>query len=79
VAGLHGEALVVRVCARPVGGAANRELTKVLAQALAVRPTAVTLVSGKQGRHKRVHVDGVDVATALDRLRPFVDKAEAAD
>ncbi len=79
VAGVYGEALKVQVRARPVGGAANRELVGVLAEALAVRPAAVSVETGAAGRHKRVVVTGVDVATALVRLGPFVDKGGGPD
>jgi len=79
VAGLHGEAIKVQLRARPVAGAANRELVTVLAEALAVRPAAVSVVSGPRGREKRVRVDGIDAATAVARLAPFVDKATGAD
>jgi uncharacterized protein (TIGR00251 family) len=79
VAGVHGDALKVQLRARPIEGAANRELVRVLAAALAVRPGAVTLVAGARGRAKRVRVDGIDVATATARLGSFVDKAGGAD
>jgi uncharacterized protein len=74
VAGLHGEALRIRVRARPRDGAANRELVAVLARALAVPAAAVAVASGASGREKRVRVDGLDVATAAARLGVFVDK-----
>lgn len=38
LAGLHGNALRVRVSAPPEGGAANRELVRLLAGLLGVRP-----------------------------------------
>jgi uncharacterized protein (TIGR00251 family) len=79
VAGVHGDALKLQLRARPIGGAANRELAAVLADALAVRPAAVAVVSGLHGRAKRVQVEGIDVATALARLGPFVDKGGGAD
>jgi uncharacterized protein (TIGR00251 family) len=79
VAGLHGDAVKVQLRARAVEGAANRALVDVLAEALAVRPAAIAVVSGLHGRAKRVRVDGVDVPTVLGRLGPFVDKAGVAD
>ena len=79
VRGLHGAALKVQVRSRPVDGAANRELVAVVADALSVRVAAVSVVSGAHGREKRLRVEGIDVATAVARLGPFVDKAEAAD
>ena len=79
IVGLHGDALKVQVHARPIGGAANRALVAVLAEALAVRPARVTLVGGAHGREKRVAVDDLDVAAAWARLAPFVDKGESPD
>ena len=79
IAGRHGEALKVQVRARPVEGAANRELLTVLADALAVRSAVLTLESGHHGRAKRVHVAGLDVETAALRLARFVDKPGGSD
>lgn len=70
VAGFHGEALRVRVTARPVEGAANRELLAVLAAALGVRPSALSLEGGAHGREKRVRVQGLGVETVRARLAP---------
>jgi len=68
VAGFHGDSLHVRVKARPVGGAANRELAQVLADALGVRPAAVSIGTGAHGREKRVLVRGVALGTVRGRL-----------
>lgn len=79
IAGLHGDALKVQVRARPVGGAANREILAVLAEALAVRPAALSLAGGESGRAKRIRVAGIDPATARARLAAFVDTGKAGD
>ena len=68
VVGFHGAALRVRVRARPVGGAANRELLAVLAAALGVRPAALSLEAGERGREKRVRVRGVATDVVRRRL-----------
>lgn len=70
VVGFHGEALRVRVTARPVEGAANRELLRVLAAALGVRPSALTLEAGAHGREKLVRVEGLAPETVRARLTP---------
>lgn len=81
VTGVHGGALGIRLAARPVEGAANEELLRVLADALGVSRSAVTLRSGTHARTKRLHVAGLDAATARTRLEPLlsIDKAKGRD
>jgi uncharacterized protein (TIGR00251 family) len=70
---LSGEregALVVRLAAPPVEGAANEALARFLGKALGVAPSAVRVVSGASGRNKLVSVAGVDAAAARERLLP---------
>lgn len=62
--GLRGGALLVRLHAAPVGGAANAELIDVLAAALDVPRRAITIVGGERSRQKRVRISGIDAATA---------------
>ena len=69
--GLSGEregALVVRLTAPPVEGAANEALSRLLGKTLGVAPSAVRVVSGAAGRNKLVSVAGLDAATARARL-----------
>ena len=68
---LSGEregALVVRLTAPPVEGAANEALVLFLGKTLGVAPSAVRVVSGATGRNKVVRVSGLDEATARERL-----------
>jgi uncharacterized protein len=58
IAGLRGGALLVRLAAAPVDGAANAELIEVLSAALGVPRRAVTIRSGLQSRTKRVEIVG---------------------
>jgi uncharacterized protein (TIGR00251 family) len=57
VAGVHGDALKVRLAARPVEGQANAELVRFLADAFDVPRRNVTLVHGASSRRKRVRID----------------------
>ena len=66
--GTRDEALLVRVKAAPVEGAANDELIETIARALDVPKRSVTIASGARGRLKRVQVSGIDAATAARRL-----------
>jgi uncharacterized protein (TIGR00251 family) len=70
LAGPRGNALLVRLQAPPVEGAANAELVDLLSSALGVPRRVVTIVSGERSRQKRVRVEGIDAATASSRLLP---------
>jgi len=63
-AGMHGDALKVRLAAPPVDGAANEALVRWLASALKVSTASVTLVRGATSRRKVLDVTGISVAEA---------------
>lgn len=63
VAGLHGEALKIRLAAPPVDGKANACLLAFLAERLGVAKSAVSLASGEASRAKRVHIRGLEPAS----------------
>jgi uncharacterized protein (TIGR00251 family) len=68
VGGTRGGALLVRLTAPPVEGAANAALLKLLAKTLRLPPSALTVARGARGRDKLVHVAGLraaDVAALL--------------
>jgi hypothetical protein len=58
VAGLHGDALKIRLAAPPVDGQANEALIAFLADAFGVPKRQVELLSGHASRSKRVRVHG---------------------
>jgi uncharacterized protein YggU (UPF0235/DUF167 family) len=66
--GPDGE-LLVRVRAAPAEGAANDAVTRVIAEALDVSRSSVTIVRGVSARRKQVAVEGAD-APALSRRWP---------
>ena len=57
VAGVHGDALRIRLAAPPVDGKANAELLRFLAEAFGVPRRAVTLVRGESSRQKIVRIE----------------------
>jgi uncharacterized protein (TIGR00251 family) len=57
VAGVHGDALKIRVAAPPVEGKANAELMRFLAEAFGVSQRAVTLLRGEGSRRKLVRIE----------------------
>ena len=54
LAGLHDDALKVKLTAPPVNNAANRMIIKFLAKALGVPNSYLEIVSGHTGRNKQV-------------------------
>ena len=68
IAGVRGEAVLVRLGAASVDGAANAELVDTLARALDLPRRAVTITAGARSRTKRVRLEGVSRDEALRRL-----------
>jgi uncharacterized protein (TIGR00251 family) len=68
VAGMREGALLVRLAAAPVDGAANAELIAVLAAALHLPKRSIAIVSGDRSRSKRVRVEGMAAAAVLATL-----------
>ena len=58
VAGLHGNALKIRLAAPPLEGKANAKLVEFLAAAFSVPERAVRLVRGEKSREKVVEISG---------------------
>jgi len=58
VGGSRGDALVVRVTARPVAGKATEAALRAVAEAFGVRPRDVRVVTGIASRDKVVRIDG---------------------
>ncbi len=62
IAGLHGDALKIRLAAPPVEGKANAALIEFLARTFAVPQRQVALIRGEKSRDKVVVVTGSAVA-----------------
>ncbi len=68
VAGVRGTAVVVRLTAKPVKGAANKALIKFLSDALQLSPTDISIVAGYHRRDKALRVVGLDATELKQRL-----------
>jgi uncharacterized protein (TIGR00251 family) len=78
--GLAGEregALVVRLAAPPVEGAANDALSRFLGKTLGVAPSTVRVVRGTLARDKTVAVAGLDASTARARIEEALARSRA--
>lgn len=69
LAGLHGDAIKVRLTAPPVDGAANEALVELLAATFGIPKRAITIVSGASSRSKVVELAGI----TEERVRRLVD------
>lgn len=71
VSGIRNGALLVKLNAAPVGGAANAELIEILSDTLDVPKTALTIVRGERSRQKLVLARGMTVERARALLEAF--------
>jgi len=68
VEGWKENALVVRLTAPPVEGAANSSLVRLLAKKTGIARSRIRIISGEKGRSKVLEFDGVDLAGLKERL-----------
>jgi uncharacterized protein (TIGR00251 family) len=69
LAGLRDGVLHVRVTAPPVDGRANLAVCRLIARAVGVGKTSVTVTRGERSRDKVVRIDGVEPEAVNERLR----------
>jgi hypothetical protein len=69
IAGVRGDALLVKVKAAPVDGRANDAVCRLLAKAAGLAATSAELVRGASARDKLVRLPGVSATDAAERLR----------
>ena len=67
-AGLHGDALKIRLAAPPVDGKANEALLRFVADTLGLPKSAVSLKSGHTSRRKVLEITGA----ALPAIEEFL-------
>jgi uncharacterized protein (TIGR00251 family) len=68
IAGLHGNALKIRLAAPPIEGRANACLIDFLADILQLPRAQITLLSGQASRAKRVAIAALAAEVIRDRL-----------
>ena len=71
ILGEHGDALKIAVRQTPERGQANKQVARLLAAALGLRPADVEVLKGHTSRDKWVLVFGLDERTVRANLVPF--------
>jgi uncharacterized protein (TIGR00251 family) len=68
IGGFHDGALRVRVTRPPAEGEANRAVIRLVAEALHVPPSTISVALGDRGRRKRLALASLDDAELRRRL-----------
>ena len=69
IAGLHGDALKIRIAAPAVDNKANTELVDFLSKSLGIPKSAIVIRRGTSGRHKVLEIyGGPELKAKLDAL-----------
>jgi uncharacterized protein (TIGR00251 family) len=71
--GRRGGAVLVRLAAPPVDGAANDALIELLAREFHRPRRDITILSGETSRDKRVEIAGLTDADGAERLSAILD------
>jgi uncharacterized protein (TIGR00251 family) len=69
IVGCHDNALKVKLTAPPVGGAANKQCVQVLAKALGLPKSAVTITSGQASRLKQISLTSIHGGFSPSEIR----------
>ena len=65
---IQGETLLLRVRERAVGGAANAACIRLLASALEMAPSLISISRGANARQKCFEIAGIERAAVFNRL-----------
>lgn len=74
ITGRRGDALLVRLKAPPVDGAANEALIEFLSYTFKRPRRAISLLSGEKSRDKRISIEGLTDAEFKARLSDILNK-----
>jgi uncharacterized protein len=74
ITGKRGDALLVRLKAPPVDGAANEALIEFLSYTFKRPRRAIALLSGEKSRDKRISIEGLTDAEFTARLSDILNK-----
>jgi len=77
IVGKHGDGWKIHVTAPPEDGRANAAVVRLIADAVSVSRSAVSVVSGHGGKDKIVELAGIELGRAERRLNEAAAKEQA--
>ena len=72
IVGLHDNAVKLAVSAPPVEGRANLEVAAFMAKLFKVPKSAIEIISGQQGRRKKIRISGLGAKEVRQILTPLL-------
>ena len=69
LAGLHGDAIKIRICAPPVDGKANDECRRFIAKLIGVAASSVEIIAGESSRDKVIRIHHTTIARVREALQ----------
>lgn len=72
IKGVREGAIAVAVSAPPLQGRANQELIRIIATALNIPASRISLLKGERGRNKSLFIQGVSKECALSLIKNHI-------
>lgn len=69
IVGPYGDRLKIRIAAPPEGGKANKAICALIADALGVKKSAVTVITGTASPEKIIRIEGLNADEIRKKLR----------
>jgi hypothetical protein len=76
VAGTHAGALKIRLTAPPADGAANKQCLKMLAEALGLPKTSLTIAAGQASRSKQIRIKPLHGSLTANHIQELKARIE---
>jgi len=73
ICGLQGESLKIRLTSPPVDGAANKMCIDLLAKQMDVNLSQISIVRGKKGRNKIIHIKEISPPIFLKKISQKIE------
>ena len=68
IEGIRDDHLIIRLCAPPVEGKANKALIKLISKRLRIAKSKISIEQGEKGRVKVLSLEGISPDEVLSRL-----------